>query len=201
MHTSNPRHPSRDALLRDGLGQLREQRGVSVERFARTLNSLAHALCPAKTEDMPCLASFTEVSEAYDHAVMSWNKRVQRWASGAVEFPAWLEEPWTTALEEFGDIETRTALARRHGFMGVRRPEAGDSPACAFAALGAISSETGDVLGAVSAMLADGSLNENDIKDAPAAKREIADAIGALVGIRTMIEERVEGKTPLKAVQ
>lgn len=201
MPTSNPRHPSRDALLRDSFGQLREQRGVSVERFARTLNAIAHAMCPIKTADLPCLDSFTTIDADYDHAVMSWNKRVQRWASGAVEFPAWLEEPWATALEELGDTATRVALARRHGFMGVRRPEAGDSPACAFAALGAISTETGDVMSIVSEMLRDGSLNHNDIEHAPTAKREIDDAISALMGIRRMIEERVEGKAPLKAVQ
>lgn len=201
MHTSNPRHPSRDALLRDSLGQLREQRGVSVERFARTLNSLAHALCPAKTEDMPCLASFTEVSEAYDHAVMSWNKRVQRWASGAVEFPAWLEEPWATALEEFGDIETRIALARRHGFMGVTRPTEGAQFSCGYNALSTIASETADVMRGFAQMHEDGVIDENDADTAQNVLKEIDDAIAALVGARNLIKRDVEVKAPLKAVQ
>tara|TARA_B100000700_G_scaffold189815_1_gene209210 strand:- start:61141 stop:61746 length:606 start_codon:yes stop_codon:yes gene_type:complete len=191
MPTSSTRHPSRDALLRDALGQLKEQRGVSVERFARTLNSLAHALCPAKTEDMPCLASFTEVSEEYDHAVMSWNKRVQRWAGGAVEFPAWLEEPWMAALEELGDTENRVELARRHGFLGVRRPRQGETPACAFAALGAVSRETGEMMGSYTGLLEDGVLDEDDAEAAPEALKDIDNAIAALMGTRELIKQRV----------
>lgn len=196
---SDLRHPSRDALLRDALGQLKEQKGISTERFARTLNSIAHAICPMKTKDLPCLASFTEANEDYDHAVMSWNKRVQRWANGAVEFPAWLEEPWITALEGLGDTESRIFLARRHGFLGVRRPAATDTPACAFAALGAISRETGDVMGSFTGMLKDGVLDERDMQDAPEALKDIDNAIAALTGARELIKQRVV-KPALKAV-
>ncbi|MDT8894214.1 hypothetical protein RSO41_06060 [Halomonas sp. I1] len=199
MPTSSTRHPSRDALLRDALGQLKEQRGVSLERFARTLNILAHAMCPAKTEDMACLASFTEVSEEYDHAVMSWNKRVQRWASGAVEFPAWLEEPWMTALEELGDTENRVELVRRHGFLGVRRPQAGETPACAFAALGAVSREAGEMMGSYTGLLEDGVLDEQDAAAAPEVMKDIDNAIAALMGTRELIKQRVV-KPSLKVV-
>lgn len=191
MPTSSTRHPSRDALMRDALGQLKEQRGLSTERFARTLNSLAHALCPTKTEDMPCLASFTEVTEEYDHAVMSWNKRVQRWASGAVEFPAWLEEPWVMALEQHGDEMTRIELARRHGFLGVRRPQEGETPACAFAALAAVSRETGDMMGSYTGLLEDGLLDEKDAAAAPEVLKDIDNAIAALMGTRELIKQRV----------
>ncbi|WP_110708530.1 hypothetical protein [Salinicola sp. CR57] len=196
MPMSDLRHPSRDALLRDALGQLREQRGVSVEKFARTLNAIAHATCPAKTADLPCLDSFTTIDEQYDHAVMSWNKRVQRWATGAVEFPAWLEEPWATALEELGDEEARIALARRHGFMGVRRPAVGDAPACAFAALGSVGRETGDVMGVVSEMLQDGVLDERDRQYGEQALTDIDDAVAALMSMHALIQERVMGARP-----
>jgi len=196
---SSTRHPSRDALLRDALGQLKEQRGVSTERFARVLNGLAHGLCPAKTADMPCLASFTEVSEEYDHAVMSWNKRVQRWATGAVEFPVWLEEPWVAALEELGDSECRIELARRHGFLGVRRPHSTDSPACAFAALGAVSRETGEMMGSFTSLLEDGAIDERDASAAPDALKDIDNAITALMGARELIKQRVT-KPALRAV-
>ncbi|QFT84941.1 hypothetical protein FIU88_08130 [Halomonas sp. THAF12] len=191
MPTSSTRHPSRDALMRDALGQLKEQRGLSTERFSRTLNSLAHSLCPAKTEDMPCLSSFTEVTEDYDHAVMSWNKRVQRWASGAVEFPAWLEEPWVMALEQHGDEMTRIELARRHGFLGVRRPQKGETPACAFAALAAVSRETGDMMGSYTGLLEDGLLDEKDAEAAPEVLKDIDNAIAALMGTRELIKQRV----------
>lgn len=200
MPMSDHRHPSRDALLRDALGQLKEQRGIATERFARVLNGLAHAMCPTKAGDMPCLSSFTEVSEEYDHAVMSWNKRVQRWASGAVEFPAWLEEPWVSALEELDDSDTRIELARRHGFMGVRRPKAGDTPVCAFAALGAVSREMGEMMGSYTGLLEDGVLDENDAGAAPKALRDIDNAIAALMGTRELIKQRVM-KPALKSVE
>lgn len=194
MPTSSTRHPSRDALLRDALGQLKEQRGISTERFARELNTQAHALCSEKAADMPCLASFTQVSDEYDQAVMSWNKRVQRWASGAVEFPAWLEEPWCNALESFGDEFARVSLARRHGFMGVRRPEGSDSVANGFSALGAVGRETGAVMKAVSNMLHDNALSPSDLPEADEALSSIDDAIVALMDARSLVERKVLGR-------
>ncbi|WP_158701031.1 hypothetical protein [Phytohalomonas tamaricis] len=195
---SELRHPSRDALLRDALGQLCEQKGVQLTKFARVLNAMAHAMCPTKTADMPALDSFTVADHDYDTAVMSWNKRVQRWANGAVEFPAWLEEPWVTALEELSDEQCRVELARRHGFMGVRRPLASESHASAFAALGAIGRETGEVMGSFSGMLEDGVLDEKDAHAAPKALQDIDDAITALLRTKALIEERVSGKPSLK---
>lgn len=195
---SSYRHPSRDALLRDALGQLKEQRGIACERFARELNRQVIAACAEKAEalHLPDLGAFTSVSEEYDHAVMSWAKRVQRWASGAVEFPAWLEEPWCIALEAFGDDFARVNLVRRHGFMGVKRPESDDQMACGFAALGAISRETGDVMAVMSRMLHDKKLSPNDLPMADEALTEIDDAIVALMSTRSLIERKVLGRNP-----
>lgn len=196
---SDTRHPSRDALLRDALGRLREQRGVACEKFARELNRQVIATCPAKAEELGIvdLAGFTSVSEEYDHAVMSWAKRVQRWGSGAVEFPAWLEEAWCNALDAFGDEFARVSLVRRHGFMGVKRPASDDSISCGFAALGEVSRETGDVMGVVSRMLHDNRLSPADAPLADEALGEIDDAIVALLGTRSLIERKVLGRKPV----
>ncbi|WP_062359814.1 hypothetical protein [Vreelandella aquamarina] len=195
---SYTRHPSRDALLRDALGRLREQRGIACERFARELNRQVMACCPAKAADLhlPDLDGFTTVGDEYDHAVMSWAKRVQRWASGAVEFPAWLEEPWCAALEVFGDDFARVSLTRRHGFMGVKRPESGDEISCGFAALGEVSRETGDVMAVMSRMLHDNKLSPADLPMADEALAEIDDAIVALMSTRSLIERKVLGRNP-----
>jgi hypothetical protein len=133
---------------------------------------------------------------------MSWNKRVQRWANGTVEFPAWLEEPWAAALEELGDQWCRVELARRHGFMGVRRPEGQRTQASAFTALGAVSEGTGRVLSGVSKMLADGVLDAADRPVADQALVDIDDAIAELVATRELIRSQVYGDEPsLKAVK
>lgn len=195
---SDARHPSRDALLRDALGRLREQRGIACEKFARELNRQVVATCPVKAEELGIvdLAGFTSVSDEYDQAVVSWSKRVQRWGSGAVEFPAWLEEAWCNALDAFGDEFARVGLVRRHGFMGVKRPSSGDSVSCGFAALGNVSRETGDVMGIVSRMLHDNRLSPADAPLADEALGEIDDAIVALLSTRSLIERKVLGRKP-----
>ncbi|MDF3917491.1 hypothetical protein P3W43_01330 [Salinicola salarius] len=193
---SDNRHPSRDALLRDGFGQLREQRGVSLESFAFTLNALVHAMAPAKSDKMPNLSSLGGLNAESMRTIESWRKRCERWVDGGTELPAWLEEPFVTALEEHGDTDTRVQLARRHGFMGVRRPALGDAPACAFAALGSVGRETGDVMGVVSEMLQDGVLDENDRQYGEQALTDIDDAVAALMSMRALIQERVMGARP-----
>lgn len=189
MPTSSNRHPTRDALLRDALGQLKEQRGVSNERFARVLNGLAHGMCPLKTAEMPCLSSFTEVTEEYDHAVMSWNKRVQRWATGAVEFPAWLEEPWVSALEELGDERTRTELARRHGYLGVAQSREHRDIACLLRGTGMIQQSSGGATVLMGKIACDGVIDGEDLPYLPEAQRLLLDLAANAMGMAEVLRK------------
>ncbi|GAA0567634.1 hypothetical protein ACFQH5_15795 [Halomonas salifodinae] len=195
MPTSANRHPSRDGLLRDALGQLRQQRGVTIDAFALTLNDMVHAMCPHKMRDQPAIRSFSVVDAACTRAINAWRKRIDRWSvdpeDGGTEIPAWLEEPWVAALEEHGDEVTRIDLARRHGFLGVRRPQEGNTCACAFAALGAVSRETGEMMGSFTGLLDDGALDERDAAAAPEALKDIDNAIAALMGARELVKQRV----------
>lgn len=204
MPTSANRHPSRDALLRDGLGQLKAQRGITLDSFALMLNDIVHATVPTKMGDQPAIRSFTTLDDA-SRVMSSWRKRVERWFTdpqdGGTEIPAWLEEPWVTALEELGDEETRIALARRHGFLGVRAPESTANHATGFSALGAISQNTGLVMRSFPELLEDGVLDENDANDAPAVIEDLDNAIAVLMGAKALIEEKVIKKARLRAVQ
>ena len=195
MPMSANRHPSRDGLLRDELGQLRQRRGVTIDTFALTLNDMVHAMCPHKLGDQPMIRSFATVDAACTRVINAWRKKVERWSvdpeDGGTEIPAWLEEPWMEALEELGDSENRVELVRRHGFLGVRRPRQGETPACAFAALGAVSRETGEMMGSYTGLLEDGVLDEQDAEAAPEALKDIDNAIAALMGTRELIKQRV----------
>ncbi|MGJ8513107.1 hypothetical protein R84865_000006 [Carnimonas sp. R-84865] len=195
MPMSEDRHPSRDACLRDALNQLREQRNVSLEKFGRLLNGLSHSLCPSKTADMPCLASFTVVNDEYDNALMSWNKRVQRWSTGAVEFPAWLEEPWVMALEELGDTSTRQALVNRHNMIGVQVPCAECVHSSGFTSLGIVGGAMGDVVKTMAKMMDDGVLDANDAPLAAEYFDHLKRAAAALAASGMLVSKEVLGKT------
>ncbi|MGJ8518060.1 hypothetical protein [Carnimonas bestiolae] len=195
MPTSGTGHPSRDALLRDSYNQLREQRGVTLESFVLALNDLVHAVCPLKVADQPALRSFTAVTPEMTRAIGAWTKRVQRWANGDTEFPAWLEEPWAMALEQFGDDTVRQQLINRHGMVGIKLPTAENTSACGFQAMGAIADGMGQVISIYAQMMEDGILDTNDAALAKQLMPLLKKAISDLVAGGMLVNREVFGTT------
>lgn len=195
MPMSVNRHPSRDALLRDGFGQLKEQTGVTVDSFAHTLNSMAHAMCPMKMADQPAIDSFTAVDAQAMRVINAWRKRVERWLSGDTEFPAWLEEPWVMALEELGDTSTRQALVNRHNMIGVQVPCAECVHSSGFTSLGIVGGAMGDVVQTMAKMMVDGVLDANDAPLADEYFDHLKRAAAALAASGMLVRKEVLGKT------
>lgn len=201
MPTSDNRHPSRDALLRDGLGQLKTQRGVSLDSFALTLNDIVHAAVPHKLGGQPAIRSFTTLEDAA-RVMSSWRKRVERWFTdpedGGTEIPAWLEEPWVQALEEHGDTETRVALVRRHGYLGVSVPRGGMNHTGVASAIGSLSREHGEAIVAISRLVEMPDLSLATEEQKAAIRKELKDVIASATGAIALLDSK---KSPLKAVQ
>ncbi|MGJ8525207.1 hypothetical protein LMG33818_000915 [Halomonadaceae bacterium LMG 33818] len=195
MNTSDNRHPSRDALLRDSLGQLRELKGVTLDAFSFTLNALAHAMCPSKMLDQAALSSLTALDAGAVRVISAWRKRVERWSTGDTEFPAWLEEPWSLALEEYGDKNIRRALTYRHGMIGVELPKAENVNSCGFQSMGNIADGMGEVLSLFAQMMDDGVLDQNDKPIASELIPHIRKAVSVLVAGGMLVRREVLGET------
>lgn len=190
---ADPAFPTRDAVLRHGLNALREQRGISHEKFGRRLNAAIADMIPAKGQaaGIPDLDAFTLANEQYDQAMAAWNRRVNRWAAGDVDFPAWLEEPWVTALEALGDTVTRPQLAARHGYIAASMDPIEHTPLADIAALGRLTQEGGDVIVICSTMMADGQIGP---EDKPLAERALNEIHEAMVALAEM-GERIKSAT------
>ena len=189
---SNLRHPTRDALLRDGLNQIREQRGISMSKFAKTLNALTHAMAPGKVSKWVDLNSLTDADE-YASALITWHKQVERWAAGTTEFPAWLEEPWVTALEELGDEGTRAELANRHGYLAVSRHSGKGDAGSLMSGVGNLNKASGGATVLIAKIACDGVIDGDDLQYLPEAQRILLDVAAQAMGMADVMKRAEAG--------
>ena len=167
MPTSNCRHtqPTRDQVLVAHAAEMIARTSLSQEGFADALSACVFMLVPEKATEkgypnLKVLAREADTA-AYLRAANAWMKRVERWLTGDVELPSWVEEAWVQALAPDYRERCVNELAARYGLVGARALQ---SDACAATAFGQLIARLGLAVEAGSEVLADGKI---DAADAP----------------------------------
>lgn len=110
---------------------------------------------------------------------------LRRYMDGTVKvLPADLEDAWVLALPEPYRSDCERDLARRRGHLCVRLETGDDS---AVSGVAQISTEFGELLGAIAPALADGHINEADRVHALQILNKSDDLISAVLSVRRSI--------------
>lgn len=171
---SNSRQAShtqtRDCVLRAHAAEMIARTSLSQEDFAESLYRACvqmiggEVLCERKVPDLDGLFAANDTAE-YLKAAGRWLKRVERWLDkDGVELPAWLEEPWVTALLPEWRDRCLIELAGRYGLLAVR--QIGTGPCDALHVFAGISTSFGHVAGIGGDIFADGLFNQHDAQHA-----------------------------------
>lgn len=123
--------------------------------------------------------------DALSRAMDANGQILRRYMDGTVKvLPADLEDAWVLALPEPYRSDCERDLARRRGHLCVRL-ETGDESAVSGVAQ--ISTEFGELLGAIAPALADGRINEADRVHALQILNKSDDLISAVLSVRRSI--------------
>lgn len=171
MTSSKPRQLSttRDQVLVAHAAEMIARTSMSQDKFAQALAAQLHALVPGKAADagvpdFDALAAGNDVA-AFLKGSGSWLKRVQRWLSGDIDLPSWVEEAWVLALDADYRERCTNELASRHGLVGARELGGDSSPLPAF---GMLIARLGQAVELGGEVLADGQIDHNDLHLLPA---------------------------------
>lgn len=169
---------TRDAVLIAHANDMIARTSLSQRDFATALSKAIHSLIPDLQEDrkVPDFESMDRVDgDAYLKMADTWLKRVQRWLDESVDIPAWLEEPWVTALLPEWRERCLIELAGRYGLLAVR--PIGIAGMCDLTAFSGLVGHFGDAAGAGGQILADGRIDQSDahhLKDFALSCRALA---------------------------
>jgi hypothetical protein len=170
--SSKPRQLSqtRDQVLVAHAAEMIARTSLSQDKFAQALAAQLHALVPGKATDagvpdFDALAAGNDVA-AFLKGSGSWLKRVQRWLSGDIDLPSWVEEAWVLALDAEYRERCVNELASRHGLLGARELSADACPVLAF---GQLIARLGEAVEATGGVLADGKIDAADLPHLPEA--------------------------------
>lgn len=183
MTTSNPRQNpsglriSRDQVLLAYATQMIARTHLSQDDFGQRLSAQLHRLIPerataANVPDFEALARGNDTA-AFLRASGAWSRRINRWLSGEVEVPGWIEEAWVQALTGEFQEHCLNELASRHGLSGARALEGN---ACPVGVFGQLVARLGQTVELGSEILADGKIDEADLPLLP----EFIDRLKAL---------------------
>lgn len=164
MNTSNFRHETRDQVLVAYASDQIARQGLSQDRFAERLNLELNTASPerCRQRDYPDLKALEKTAAVADYGRIykNWSKRIERWLSGEVEVPAWIEDAWVAALDPEWHERCVNELAARHGLIGARAVAADACPVGAFAQL---VTRLGQAIEMGSEVLADGKIDAGDL--------------------------------------
>lgn len=122
-HRRSTHTGTRDAVLVAHANDMIARTNTSQRDFATALSKAVWSLIPDLDDDrkVPDFEGMNlSDADTYTKAADAWLKRVQRWLSGDVEIPSWLEEPWVTALLPEWKERCLIELAGRYGLLAVR---------------------------------------------------------------------------------
>lgn len=194
MDSSKARQLSatRDQVLVAYAAEMIARTSMSTDKFAQALSQQMHLLVPVKAleahvPDFDALAKGNDAT-AFLKASGSFLKRVQRWLSGDVELPSWVEEPWVRSLDAGYQERCVNELASRHGLVGAR--ELGGD-ACPFSAFGQLVTRLGAAVEATSEILADGKIDATDAHLLPAAIEALLAAESRACELRRRLENEL----------
>jgi hypothetical protein len=199
MDTSNQRQLTltRDQVLVAHAAEMVARTSFSQDDFAQALSACLHRMIPAKAaaKDVPdfdALAS-TNDTAAFLRASGAWLRRVNRWMSGEVDLPGWIEEAWVQALA--GEYQERclNELASRHGLTGAR---ALDGDACPLGAFGQLVARLGQAVELGSEILADGKIGAEDAAFLPEFVDRLRSVEARCSELRAQAEEALCASAP-----
>lgn len=123
--------------------------------------------------------------DALCRAMKDNGQLLRRYMDGTIKvLPADLEDAWVSALPEPYRSDCERDLARRRGHICVRI----DSMECnAVSSVGQLSTEFGELLSAIAPAMADGRINEADLKYAKQILNKSDDLISAVLAVRRLI--------------
>lgn len=165
MDTSKQRQLplTRDQVLVAHAAEMVARTSFSQDDFAQALSAALHRMIPAKAaaKDVPDFDALARGNDtaAFLRASGAWLRRVNRWMSGEIDLPGWLEEAWVQALD--GEYQERciNELASRYGLTGARALGADASPVGVF---GQLVTRLGQAVELGSEILADGEIDAED---------------------------------------
>lgn len=179
---------TRDAVLIAHANDMIARTSLSQRDFATALSKAIHSLIPDLQEDrkVPDFESMDRVDgDAYLKMADAWLKRVQRWLDESVDIPAWLEEPWVTALLPEWRERCLIELAGRYGLLAVR--PVGIEGMDAMQVFSALMHRVGDVAGLGSKVFDDLVITEKDGEWLP----ELAASLDAMAAKCTTLSRTV----------
>lgn len=195
---------TRDQVLVAHAAEMIARTSFSQDRFAQALAAQLHELAPLKAagSSVPdfALLAFAGDAAPFLKATASWLKRVQRWLTGEVDLPAWVEEGWVRALDEEYRERCTNELAARYGLVGAR--ELGGD-ACPVSAFGQLVARLGAAVEAAGAVLADQKIDAADVPLLPEAIERLLAVESRSCEIRRAMENVLakHGQpTPLRVV-
>lgn len=174
--------PPRQLVIYGYTRRMLDETATNAASFAMVLAERYHALVAPDVRQVPLkLGQGDDVFRA-----MKDNGQIlRRYMDGTVKvLPADLEDAWVSALPEPYRSDCERDLARRRGNLCVRLDAIGSG---VVTSVGHLSTEFGELLSAIAPALADGKINEEDLRHARQILDKSDDLITAVLNLRRQL--------------
>lgn len=184
-----PQNRTLTQILEKHLLELQHDTSISGAVFVTNVREHYEATFPEHARGI----EWSRVSDPSTRMTRDYEK-FKRWFDTDIKarFPLEILESVIAAFPPDRRFRLQMELAARQGMMAIPMPVGNASEDGVF--LGQIGKETGEAIIAVSKLLEDGVINRNDRDKAPAAIREIDEAMAVLAAMKMVIESKALGK-------
>lgn len=174
--------PPRQSVIYGYTRRMLDQTGMNANSFALAVAERYHALVAPDVRQVKLRLG---EGDALCRAMRDNGQVLRRYMDGTVKvLPADLEDAWVQALPEPYRADCERDLARRRGHLCVRI----DSPqSSAIRSVGELSTEFGELLGALAPAIADGRFTDADLMHALQILNKSDDLISAVLSIRRAV--------------
>ncbi len=174
--------PPRQSVIFGYTRRMLDETATNANSFAMAVAERYHAMVAPDVRQVKLRLG---EGDALCRAMKDNGQVLRRYMDGTVKvLPADLEDAWVSALPEPYRSDCERDLARRRGHLCVRID---DGCSNAISSVGELSTEFGELLGAIAPAMADGQINEADLKHALQILNKSDDLISAVLSVRRSV--------------
>lgn len=184
--------PPRQSVIYGYTRRMLDETATNANSFAMAVADHYYRLVAPDVRQVPLRLG---EGDALCRAMKDNGQVLRRYMDGTVKaLPSDLEDAWVSALPEPYRSDCERDLARRRGQLCVRLDTMHGN---AISSVGELSTEFGELLSAIAPAMADGKINEDDLKYVKPILNKSDDLISAVLAVRRHVNALVpEGDAP-----